>query len=172
MSEYQYVQWTLFYSSILSHNRITTVLNSLVLSSLLSSFLIISFLPFSFLTLSSSLQIDSNSPSMSFIQAFLQQTVYLGLPDDSVRNSVVLLRLLRPTTVFFPFFLFLWYARVENFDQAEFRARERERHVEDSEGEEWMSGKFEGWKEKGVEQKDKMMPFIKVKGCLYYKHYM
>lgn len=26
---------------------------------------------------------------MSFIQAFLQQTVYLGMPDESVSSSVV-----------------------------------------------------------------------------------
>lgn len=45
----------------------------------------------------------------------MQQTVYLGLPDDSVRNSVVLFQLLGPTTLFFFLFffslsLFLWYS--------------------------------------------------------------
>lgn len=28
-------------------------------------------------------------PTMSFIQAFLEQSVYMGMPDDSVRNTVV-----------------------------------------------------------------------------------
>lgn len=62
---------------------------------------------------------------MSFIQAFMQQTVYLGLPDDSVRNSVVLFQLLGPTTLFFFLFFFLslslpvvQYVRVEKFHQS------------------------------------------------------
>lgn len=29
------------------------------------------------------------TPTMSFIQAFMEQSVYLGMPDDSVRNTVV-----------------------------------------------------------------------------------
>lgn len=57
-----------------------------------------------FLFSSDSLLTESSSPTMSFIQAFLQQTVYLGMPDDSVRNSVVLFQLLVPTTLFFSFF--------------------------------------------------------------------
>lgn len=53
---------------------------------------------------------------MSFIKEFMMQTVYLGLPDESVRNVLILFQLPRPTTLFPPvFFLFLWYARVEHF---------------------------------------------------------
>lgn len=43
--------------------------------------------------------------TMSFIQAFLEQSVYLGMPDDSVRNTVFLFQLLRPNTLFFLFFV-------------------------------------------------------------------
>lgn len=50
---------------------------------------------------------------MSFIQAFLEQSVYLGMPDDSVRNTVVPVAKAKHP-VFLSFFrLFLWYARVE-----------------------------------------------------------
>lgn len=50
---------------------------------------------------------------MSFIQAFLEQSVYLGMPDDSVRNTVVpVAKAKHPVFLFFPR-LFLWYARVE-----------------------------------------------------------
>lgn len=42
------------------------------------------------LTLSSPLTDRTNSPNMSFIQAFLQQTVYLGMPDESVSNFLAL----------------------------------------------------------------------------------
>lgn len=80
---------------------------------------------------------------MSFINAFLEQTIYLGMPDDSVCNSVVVFQLLRPTSVFFPFFLFLWYVRVERMIRQSTREREsktdrqREREVlEDSKGKE------------------------------------
>lgn len=41
---------------------------------------------------------------MSLVHAFLQQTIYLGMPDDSVRNSEAVFPLLRQTTLFFPFF--------------------------------------------------------------------
>lgn len=49
---------------------------------------------------------------MSFIQGFLEQSVYLGMPDDSVRNTVF--PVAKAKHPVFPFFrLFLWYARVE-----------------------------------------------------------
>lgn len=52
-------------------------------------------------------------PTMSFIQAFLEQSVYLGMPDDSVRNTVFV-PVAKAKHPVFPFFhLFLWYARVE-----------------------------------------------------------
>lgn len=72
-----------------------------------------------------SLQTDSRRPIMSFIQAFLQQTVYMGMPDDSVRVSVVLFQLPWPTTLFFfSFFIFLcWW----KFLVRQFRASKRER---------------------------------------------
>lgn len=36
------------------------------------------------------------TPTMSLISAFLKQTIYMGMPDDSVRNSVVLFQLQKP----------------------------------------------------------------------------
>lgn len=56
------------------------------------------------------------------------------MPDDSVRNSVVLFQLLKPTTLFFPFFslspsscgMFQW----KNLIRQEFGARQREREVQ------------------------------------------
>lgn len=47
---------------------------------------------------------------MSLIGAFLKQTIYMGMPDDSVRNSVVLFQLQKPTTSFitFPLDLLQW----------------------------------------------------------------
>lgn len=51
-------------------------------------------------------------PTMSFIQGFWEQSVYLGMPDDSVRNTVF--PVAKAKHPVFPFFrLFLWYARVE-----------------------------------------------------------
>lgn len=56
---------------------------------------------------------DRPLPTMSFIQAFLEQSVYLGMPDESVRNTVVPVAKAKHP-VFLSFFrLFLWYARVE-----------------------------------------------------------
>lgn len=101
------------------------------------------------------LQTDSSSPTMTFIQSFMQQTIYMGMPDDSVRNSVVLFQLLGQQACFFPFFLFLWYVWVENFYQAELRVRKRERGVysrgqwgrrmNEWEAKRWKEGRKKEW---------------------------
>lgn len=80
---------------------------------------------------------------MSFISTFLQQAIYLGMPDDSVRNSVSVFLLLRQTALsplFFPPPLFLWYVRVEKFYQAVVLEQGTERIVWHIQLEEGMRG--------------------------------
>lgn len=36
---------------------------------------------------------------MSLVSAFLKQTIYMGMPDDSVRNSALLFQLQKPPTL-------------------------------------------------------------------------
>lgn len=51
----------------------------------------------------------------------------MGMPDDSVCNSVVVFQLLRPTSVFFPFFPLPVVCSGGKNDQAEYEGgRERE----------------------------------------------
>lgn len=89
-------------------------------------------------------------PTMSFISALLQQTIYLGMPDDSVRNCVSVLLLLRLSqTACSPLFffsppppLFLRLVRVEKFHQAVVLVRGAERSVWHIQLEEGMRGEF------------------------------
>lgn len=90
---------------------------------------------------------------MSIISAFLQQTIYMGMPDDSVRKAMGLIQLLRPTTLFFSFFLsscgmFEWKNLLGGvWSEAK---RDRQRIVRERNG--WVGSlKVEGRKEKGVE---------------------
>lgn len=90
---------------------------------------------FSSLMLSSPLYrqtLQSNMASSNLIQSFLQQTIYLGMADDSVCNPAVLFLLLRPTKQFFSvafwFFLVfpLWYVGVEKVIWQREAQRERD----------------------------------------------
>lgn len=104
-------------------------------------------------------------PTMALISAFLEQTIYLGMPDESVCNPLVFFfQLLRPTTLFFfSFFplslalslsLFLWYVLVEKFFQELLWG---EASIAKGRTQCVGSWKVEGkeGKKNGVEQKDK-----------------
>lgn len=54
-----------------------------------------------------------SSTMSSLFQSFYEQTIYLGMPDDSVCNSVGLFLVAKANLSVFSFFLFLWYAGVE-----------------------------------------------------------
>ncbi len=93
------------------------------------------------LTLSSLSADRLQRPTMSFINEFLQQTIYLGMPDESVRNSVTLWLSSVPVAkanhpVFFFFFPPLpVVCSGGKIYQAEFRAR-RGQKCDDSENKE------------------------------------